>query len=210
MFAPIQSVMVFFRDVDKLSQLPVGPEFDTPEGNTFLMSSFNFTVDKKSVREGDYVVVSWACKNPDAVSLTVDNGYGQTSVQLADSGSRSVVMDRSKGKTVLRLSVVQNGKIHKEELSVKVEARKAPKAERTSTHSGPKNSFKNIKGNWSTFVYRLRYGWQMLPEKKRRIYRAILYALIAVWIFSIAESIGYRAGFRKGVESAPQEMTQNA
>jgi len=150
--------------------------------------------------------VSWDCESPDAVSLTVDNGFRETSVQLADSGSRSVVMDQSKGNTTLRLTVVQNGKVQKEELSVKVSK---PKAKTTKQHRPLNNPFKNLNGNWSSFIYRLRYGWQMLPDKKRKIYKAIFFGLIALWLFGIAESIGYKAGFKKGYESAPQELTQN-
>lgn len=173
-----------------------------------MSKEIQFQVGKTKVREGDYVVISWQCDSPDAVSLTVDNGLSPYNVQLADSGSRSVTIEKSKGKkTVLRLNVVYNGKVERKELEVKVEEvreAKAPKARQARPARSFRNPFRNFKANWNSFKYRLRYGWQVMPEKKRRIYKAIMYGLLAVWLFSIVRTCGYQAGYQKGLESAPQ------
>lgn len=164
-----------------------------------------FSVDRTKAKEGESVVVSWNCDSPDAVSLAVDNGYTSYNVQLADSGSRPVTIEQSKGKTLLRLNVVYNGKVERKELSVKVEKVKAAKAPKTRTARKPlRNPFRNFRSNWNSFCYRLRYGWQAMPQKKRRNYSAILIALALIWLFTIARTCGYQAGYRNGVESAPQ------
>ena len=175
--------------------------------------TIQFSADKTKVREGDYVVVSWSCESPDAVSLTVDNGISSYNTQLADSGSRSVTIGKSKGnKTILRLNVVYNGKIERKELEVKVEgikAAKAQKAKKIHTRRPTSNPFRNLKQNWSSFIYRLKYGWNAMPMKKRRIYKAIFCALLVVWFFSIARTCGYQAGYEKGLEAAPRTTVSN-
>ena len=167
--------------------------------------TIQFSVDKTKVREGDYVIITWNCDSPDAVSLTVDGGISSYNTQLADSGSRSVTLDKAKGgKVILRLNVVYNGKVERKELAVKVEAvkaAKAHKAKKVHTSRPVSNPFRNLKQNWNSFLYRLKYGWQAMPEKKRRRYKAIFCVLLAVWLFSIARTCGYQAGYEKGLEA---------
>ena len=167
--------------------------------------TIQFSVDKTKVREGDYVVITWSCDGPDAVSLTVDNGMSSYNTQLADSGSRSVTIEKSKGnKTIMRLNVVYNGKVERKELEVKVEAVKPAKAKKVRTHKPVSNPFRNFKSKWNSFVYRLKYGWQAMPERKRRIYKTILYALLAIWLLSTVRTCGYNAGYQKGLQKAPE------
>lgn len=177
------------------------------------MGKTDFKVDKKKAKVGDWVTVSWNCDSPDAVSLTVDNGYSSYNVQLADSGSYGITIAKSKGKTILRLNVVFNGKVQREELEVKVEesehhqqstgsSRKVYEAE--PPRSSKKRSFGNplswLSRKWSDFNARFRYGWSLLPEKKKRIYKIALWVIVAVWLFSIAQSIGYKAGYQRGIQ----------
>ena len=165
-----------------------------------------FSVDKSKAKEGEYVTVYWSCESPDAVSLTVDDGFSPSRVQLPDSGSRVIAIGKSNdGKTTLRLNVVRNGKVERKELEVKVETMKAAKAKKTKTAHTRKpisNPFRNLKSGWNSFIYRLKYGWQVMPDKKRRTYKVALYAIIALWLLCIARTCGYQAGYDKGQNEA--------
>lgn len=171
-----------------------------------MSKEIQFKTDRTKVREGEYVIISWQCDSPDAVSLTVDNGFSSYSVQLADSGSRSVTVEKSKGrKTVLRLNAVYNGKVERKEIEVKVEEVKARRAPKAGTSPKPfRNPFRNFRSGWNSFKYRLSYGWQAMPEKKRRNYTTVLIALALVWLFTVARTCGYQAGYQKALDSAPQ------
>ncbi|MCI2081717.1 MAG: hypothetical protein LKJ93_00805, partial [Bacteroidales bacterium] len=92
------------------------------------MSGIIFKVDRKAIKEGEAVIIHWECQNPDSVSLKVDDGYQSAILQLADSGNREISITRSKGKTILTLRVVENGKLKKKEISIKVKKEKPQKA----------------------------------------------------------------------------------
>lgn len=181
------------------------------------MGNTNFKVDKKKANIGDWVTVSWDCDSPDAVSLTVDNGFSSYNVQLADSGSYGITIAKSKGKTILRLNVVFNGKVQREELEVKVEGseqreksnsaesdRKVYEAEPPKSSKKASKAYNNplnwISQKWDNFNAKFQYGWSLLPERKRRIYKTVLWVIVAIWLFSIAQSIGYKAGYKRGIQ----------
>ncbi|MCQ2148156.1 MAG: hypothetical protein MJZ16_11680 [Bacteroidales bacterium] len=179
------------------------------------MGSTNFRVDKKRAKVGDWVTVSWDCDSPDAVSLTVDNGFSSHNVQLADSGSYGITITKSNGgKTTLRLNVVFNGKVQREEVEIKVEGsepehkaesdKKVYEAEPPKSSKSSRKPFTNpldwLSKKWNNFNAKFRYGWSLLPERKRRIYKTVFWVIVAIWLFSIAQSIGYKAGYQRGIQ----------
>ena len=169
-----------------------------------MSSKIRFDIDKKSVREGETVMVAWECGMPDAVTLTIENGYETTRLQLADSGSRAILIGKSKGKTTLRLTVAKSGKIERKELSVKV---KNIKPIRAKTYR-PRRQFslrdvpQRVGEWWRTLSSRVRYAWQSMTPRQRRIYKAVLIMLVVMWIGGMWRSAGYRAGYEQAMKDA--------
>ena len=172
------------------------------------MKGIEFKVDRKRVKEGDIVVVTWNCNLPDSVTLIIDNGYNISRIQLPDSGTRSVLIQRSKGKTTLRLSVVQGGKVEYKEVDVKVKnisltndnGHRTYQGNSTSSTSSLSGWFGRLKYKISLFIQRFTYGWRVMPENKRRTYKILLAVLIVLWIAVIFQRIGYNAGYEKGIQ----------
>ena len=168
------------------------------------MKGIEFKVDRKRVKEGDIVVVTWNCNLPDSVTLIIDNGYNISRIQLPDSGTRSVLIQRSKGKTTLRLSVVQGGKVEYKEVEVKNisltndNGHRTYQGNSTSSTSSLSGWFGRLKYKISLFIQRFTYGWRVMPENKRRTYKILLAVLIVLWIAVIFQRIGYNAGYEKG------------
>ncbi|MBR2400502.1 MAG: hypothetical protein IKB03_01920 [Tidjanibacter sp.] len=173
-----------------------------------------FSVDRKSAHEGENVMVAWECDLPDAVTLTINNGYTTSQIQLADSGSRSVTMTKSKGKTTLRLTAAFGGRIERKEIDVRVQNLKvtrtysAPNRGRSGARGGSHRNF-SLRGWWERVAYRLRsywqrvkYAWQTMPPKTKRIYKFMLILLAAMWLSSLSQGRGYKAGYERGFQDA--------
>ena len=91
-------------------------------------SNIRFDVDRRSAKEGESITVTWDCGVPDSVSLRVDNGYRPFILQLADSGSRAIAIEKSKGKTTLRLTASCGTRKESREIAIKVKSTKVIKA----------------------------------------------------------------------------------
>jgi len=113
------------------------------------MDSIKFNVDKKQVAEQEYVTVSWECRSPDQVTLTVEDGT-RTVHQLADSGSRVVQASGNADVMTLTLRASIAGKTHEKTLSVKV---KRTVYEGEKVHDTPfgKKAHGSSSGNGSAF-----------------------------------------------------------
>lgn len=141
-----------------------------------MSNRIRFVVDRKKAVPGEYVTVTWTCEDPDSVSLTVDNGISVSNVQLADNGSRVVLIEQGKGgKTSLRLNAVFNGKVERQSIEV-----------RTVSPSKPKRRRISLKASWEIFRQRLVCSWRSMPEKTRRIYKILAAVLAAFWLAGIA------------------------
>ncbi|MBO7198132.1 MAG: hypothetical protein J6V28_04980 [Tidjanibacter sp.] len=183
-------------------------------------SKINFSVDRTSVKEGESVLVAWECGIPDAVTLTINNGYSTSQIQLADSGSRAVTMTKSKGRTTLRLTVATAGRIERREIEIRVKNQKitrtysSPRRRRTASGSsaasggGIKVWWERVRYRFRSFVERLRYSWQVMPPKTKRLYKWMLLLLAAMWIGSLSQGRGYKAGYEQGFEDAKQMLQQ--
>ncbi len=171
-------------------------------------SKIVFSSDKRSATEGDFVVVSWECWLPDAVTLTIENGYESSRMQLPDSGTRTIAIRKSKGKTTLRLVASFGGRVERKELDIKVKNLRPVRAKvyRARPQRGrvwrPKEWFSSLGYRWRSFCQRVVYGWRALPERKRRTYKLLLVLLVAMWIGSLMCTAGYNAGYERGVKDA--------
>lgn len=168
-----------------------------------------FTADRKSVGEGEYVTLSWDCGMPDSVTLTIKNGYHTTRLQLPDSGSRSVLIEKSKGKTTFRLVAAQGTSKQSQELSVRVKNLKTirakayrPKKSRRPASLG--ELWSRTKAWWRNFCGRVSYGWRVMPPRQKRIYKIVLIALAIMWAGSAWRNAGYRAGYEQALRDQQQ------
>ena len=83
------------------------------------------STDRKSASEGEYIDIRWDCNAcPDSLFLSVDSGYQQYSIAVADSASTRITMNRSKGKTIITLTGVISGKKVTESVEIRIRNRK--------------------------------------------------------------------------------------
>jgi len=152
-----------------------------------------FSVDREKAQEGEYVTVSWSCQDTEAVSLSVNDGVMEYSMSLADSGSRTILIQNSpKGKTVLTLRSVNNGKVEKKEISVKVKNVETAKATKVGSFQDKVQIFfSDLKSSWRTFSARMKYGWQNLPPKRKTFFKIILIALVLIYLDILIHSFAY-------------------
>lgn len=177
-------------------------------------SKIVFSVDRTDVNEGENVMVAWDCGIPDAVTLTIDNGYSVSQIQLADSGSRMVSIHKSKGRTVLRLTAATGGRIERREVAVKVNNLKTTRTHSTSnrgqnwSRGTSRNgfSFRTLydKARYKTrgFFQRLSYGWSAMPRRTKRIYQFAFVLMIAMWFNTCGQSKGYQMGYEQAMRDA--------
>ena len=173
-------------------------------------SEIKFVVDRKTVEEGESVMLSWECGVPDAVTLTIDNGYTKSQIQLPDSGSRSVAIQRSKGATTLRLTVAQSGRIERREIAVKVKNIKRVKAKAYRPSSAARGgALKDLLGRvrykLRGLLQRVAYAWAAMPRRRKRIYQALLVWLTAMMISTCAHNNGYKAGYQEAMRQSAVE-----
>ncbi len=179
-----------------------------------------FSVDRTEVNEGENVMVAWDCGIPDAVTLTIDNGFSTSQIQLADSGSRMVAIHKSKGRTTLRLAVATGGKIERREVVIKVKNIKTSKTQTTSSSSGG-YTYKKQRNEFSfrrlydraayrirSFFQRLSYGWSVMPKKTKRIYQFAFLLMVVMWFNTCGQSKGYQMGYEQAIIDARNAATQ--
>lgn len=171
-----------------------------------MSSKIKFTADRKSASEGEYVTLTWDCGMPDSVTLTIENGYRTSRLQLPDSGSRTILIEKSKGKTTFRLAAAQGTRKEVSELSVKVKNLKTIRAREYRPKSSKKFS---LRGLWSRLVAwwrnlcgRVSYGWRVMPPRQKRIYKIVLIALAQMWAGSAWRNAGYRAGYEQALRDS--------
>lgn len=177
-----------------------------------MSKKIEFTADRKSADEGGYVTLSWDCGMPDSVTLTIENGYKTTRLQLPDSGSRTILIEKSKGKTTFRLAVAQGTSKTTSELSVKVKNIKPLRAKAYRPHKSRRGfSFRGLGGRiatwWRNFTGRVSYGWRAMSPRQRRTYKIILILLAIMWAGSAWRNAGYRAGYQQAIRDRQQTET---
>ena len=173
-----------------------------------MSSKIKFSIDRKSAGEGEYVTLSWDCGMPDNVTLTIENGYRTSRLQLPDSGSRTVLIEKSKGKTTFRLAATQGTRKEVSELSVKVKNLKTIRAKAYRPKRGKHFSLNGLWGRivawWRSFTGRLSYAWRVMPPRQKRIYKIVLIVLAIMWAGSAWRNAGYRAGYEQALRDQQQ------
>ena len=158
------------------------------------MGKVSFSIDKKKVREGEYITVSWDCQEPDQVSLTVEDG-AKTVLHLGDRGSRVVQASGNADKITLTLRASIAGKTESRSETVKVE-RKVLKAEmprkekRTGQrrkHSGP--DFTGVKNWWNRTKGMFSYSWSALPDTKKLASKLLGILMLIMLLTSFAPKL---------------------
>lgn len=172
--------------------------------------TISFSADRTHATEGEVVTLSWDCGVPDSVTLRIDNGYKTTLLHLPDSGTRAILIEKSKGKTTLQLTAVIGTRKEHKELSVRVKNLKVIRPREATRRSSrrrfsmadlsPKQLWQQIKGAVVGFWRKLEYGWRIMPPKTKRIYKFLLILLAAMWISAMGQSRGYKAGYEQGIK----------
>ena len=142
--------------------------------------------DRKSVSEGEYVEIKWACDAcPDSLYLAYDSGSEKYSFAVADSGTTRILIRKSNGKAIITLNaVVSNKKVSK---SVEVRVKNA-RHNRTAKVSGLSRFTmwkEKIQADWYVFRAQLKYWW--LSRKKWQ--KVLWIVLLALWLGMLISSL---------------------
>lgn len=146
---------------------------------TDMREQIRFKTDKKSAKEGEYVTLQWDCPTcPDAITLTIDDGYTKRSIPLADSGSTTLRVGPSKSKTRYTLTVQLRGKIERRHLDIRVKGAQ----DRKFVWKDKMTAWKDrLEASWNVFWAQTRYGWASLPKWKKALYLGLL----VLWLILI-------------------------
>lgn len=145
------------------------------------------STDRKSASEGEYIDIRWECNAcPDSLYLSVDSGYQQYSIAVADSGSTRIAMTRSKGKTIITLKGVIAGKKITESVEIRIRNLKESRKAKAPLSAGMKAFGEKMQAKWYVFRAQCKYWW--LSQKKWQ--KALWIALLALWLGLLFSSIG--------------------
>ena len=135
------------------------------------------STDRKSASEGEYLDIRWECNAcPDSLYLSVDSGFQQYSIAVADNGSTRLAMGRSKGKTTISLAGVISGKKVTESVEIRIRNRKESR----------KAFGEKMQAKWYVFRAQMKYWW--ISQKKWQ--KALWIALLVLWLGLLFSSIG--------------------
>ena len=135
------------------------------------------STDRKSASEGEYLDIRWECNAcPDSLYLSVDSGYQQYSIAVADNGSTRLAMGSSKGKTTISLTGVISGKKVTESVEIRIRNRKESR----------KAFGEKMQAKWYVFRAQMKYWW--ISQKKWQ--KALWIALLVLWLGLLFSSIG--------------------
>ncbi len=142
-----------------------------------MKKQMTLSTDRKSASEGEYLDIRWECNAcPDSLYLSVDSGYQQYSIAVADNGSTRLAMGRSKGKTTISLTGVISGKKVTESVEIRIRNRKESR----------KAFGEKMQAKWYVFRAQMKYWW--ISQKKWQ--KALWIALLVLWLGLLFSSIG--------------------
>ena len=147
------------------------------------------STDRKSASEGEYIEIKWTCDAcPDSLYLSVDSGYQQYSIAVADNGSTRLAMGRSKGKTTISLTGVISGKKVTESVEIRIRNRKESRKAKAPLSARMKAFGEKMQAKWYVFRAQMKYWW--ISQKKWQ--KALWIALLAIWLGLLFASLGGR------------------
>ena len=142
-----------------------------------MKKQMTLSTDRKSASEGEYLDIRWECNAcPDSLYLSVDSGYQQYTIAVADNGSTRLAMGRSKGKTTISLTGVISGKKVTESVEIRIRNRKESR----------KAFGEKMQAKWYVFRAQMKYWW--ISQKKWQ--KALWIALLVLWLGLLFSSIG--------------------
>ncbi len=145
------------------------------------------STDRKSASEGEYIDIRWECNAcPDSLYLSVDSGYQQYSIAVADSGNTRIAMTSSKGKIIITLKGVIAGKKVTESVEIRIRNRKESRKAKAPLSAGMKAFGEKMQAKWYVFRAQMKYWW--ISQKKWQ--KALWIALLALWLGLLFSSIG--------------------
>lgn len=151
---------------------------------------FVFTIDRNTVTEGDTVEIRWDCSGAEKTFLTIDNGFKATRLEIENTGSKKFRLNRSKGKTLLILEAVENGKTTRRRIGVKVKKLKTTRTQTVENEAFRRQreefARKPFREKWQLVKTAARTAWQYMPEKKRSAYKILGILLLVLLLVSIS------------------------
>lgn len=151
---------------------------------------FVFTIDRNTVTEGDTVEIRWDCSGAEKTFLTIDNGFKATRLEIENTGSKKFRLNRSKGKTLLILEAVENGKTTRRRIGVKVKKLKTTRTQTVGNEAFRRQreefARKPFREKWQLVKTAARTAWQYMPEKKRSAYKILGILLLVLLLVSIS------------------------
>ena len=152
-----------------------------------MKKQMTLSTDRKSASEGEYLDIRWECNAcPDSLYLSVDSGYQQYSIAVADSGSTRLAMCRSKGKTTISLIGVISGKKVTESVEIRIRNRKESIKAKAPLSTRMKTFGEKMQAKWYVFRAQMKYWW--ISQKKWQ--KALWIVLLAIWLGLLFSSIG--------------------
>lgn len=154
-----------------------------------MKKQMTLSTDRKSASEGEYLDIRWECNAcPDSLYLSVDSGYQQYSIAVADNGSTRLAMGRSKGKTTISLIGVISGKKVTESVEIRIRNRKESRKTKAPLSTRMKAFGEKMQAKWYVFRAQMKYWW--ISQKKWQ--KALWIALLAIWLGLLFASLGGR------------------
>ena len=129
-----------------------------------MKSRLILTTDRKSVSEGEYMEIRWACDAcPDSLYLSINSGCTQYSIAVSDSGTTRIPVPKSNGKMTVKLIGVISGKKVTESIDVRVKSTKKA-GTKVPLSSRMKMFREKMQAKWYVFRAQMKYWW--LSQKK--------------------------------------------
>ena len=153
-----------------------------------MKKQMTLSTDRKSVSEGEYIEIKWACDAcPDSLYLAIDSERTQYSIAVSDSGTTRIPVPKSNGKMTVKLIGIISGKKVTESVEIRVKTAKQSKL-KAPLSVRMKMFGEKMKAKWYVFRANMKYWW--LSQKKWQ--KALWIVLLALWLGLLFSSIGNR------------------
>lgn len=162
-----------------------------PNFSEKMKTNIVFTANTDTVTEGDVIDIQWNCSPAESVRLTIDNGFKSSTIDIENSGSKRFRLNRSKGKTKLTITAVNEGKEYSKTLKIKVKEMEVINAETVSDNQNSFfNNFRHNNGGkfsnwWRSTKMKLLYTWMALPPNKKIAYIILNFLMLLLIIAMI-------------------------
>lgn len=143
------------------------------------MKRMVFSVDKSVIREGDVVTLTWDCPQGERANLCIDNGYKESSMEVAPTGEKKIRLNRSKGYTKLTLTATVGGKQKERWQLIRVKPPKKVKAEPQY------DAYERIDAKgWKAWCRKVRDAWNAQTPQRRQSFVMLLCICVIMVISS--------------------------